>query len=176
MVVSSGRSFETVSIVCSMRGPANRRMGAVYSCRRATAIGQRRHGSRVAAVTPLVPAAESPGSSSRSFGRVVSVSIACREHVAGKVGTTEAAARKLGIGKPIELLVQGCSLVIIGASPEPSRNPHTQAPVPAVPGGCTPDDERALRRKRLICGHRVTHGCQVLRAGPISALRGLEPR
>jgi hypothetical protein len=54
-------------------------------------------------------------------------------------------ARKLGIGKPIELLVQGCSLVIVDASPEPSRNSYTQAPVPAVPGRCTPDDERAWR-------------------------------
>ena len=44
---------------------------------------------------------------------MVGVSVAGRAHVAGKVGASEAAARELGIGKPIELLVRKSGQVAI---------------------------------------------------------------
>src|SRR5262245_60430648 len=92
-----------------------------------------------------------------SVRRVPIAPVAGRAHVPGKVGATEAAARELGIRKPVELLVQGRSLVVVDASPEPSGDPRAQAPGPAVLGRCTPDHHRAWRGKRFIGGHCFTH-------------------
>ena len=98
MVVSGGWSLRDGRHRVLHAGSGEpRRMGAVYS-----AAGRR----QLQRAQPL------------SSGRVVGVSVAGRAHVAGKAGASEVttARDELGIGKPIELLVQGgCSLVVVDA-------------------------------------------------------------
>src|SRR5258706_16378010 len=100
MVVSSGRSFETVSI--------GRSLGA----------SERPYQRSL----PLLP--DDSNETGRSVVRATAVPVAGLQEVPGQVGAVEAAARKPRIRKPIELPGQGCGPEVAGAGPEPSRQPR----------------------------------------------------
>ena len=100
MVVSSGRSFETVSMERSDPGPAN---GPIVR-------------------SLLLPPDDGNAAQPLSLGEGSTVPVAGAQDVPGEVGAIEAAARELGIGKPTELLVHGRRIVVVGAGPEPGAS------------------------------------------------------